>query len=41
MEEFASYLRPPAERSNIFINLSEAEKILIQANSFLELDGNG
>ncbi len=34
-----SYLRGGKEGSNIFINLNEAEKILIQADSFLELDG--
>ena len=37
-EQFATYLPNPTQPSTIFINLNDAEKILIQAHSFLELN---
>jgi hypothetical protein len=39
-EEFCSYVRRPKETCNFFINLTEAERVLIQASSFLELNAN-
>ena len=36
-EHFCTYLRKPNEPHSFFINLTEAERVLIQAQSFLEL----
>lgn len=33
--EFCSYYKRPNENSNVFINLTEAEKILVQSWCFL------
>jgi hypothetical protein len=39
-EEFSSHVKRPKETCNFFINLTEAERVLIQASSFLELNAN-